>query len=181
MLRLVILIFLPSVAADLLFQQNDYELTFERIELEEFDKGFLKDARIVTSKYNRTTPAMNASFTYLQNFDRDMQVVLQAYTFLSNEYRLFPMRFQFDACAAMDNNDFGFGRLLDCGNFTKCPLKKGRYLICNWSPDGSRFPPNIPNGKYMMKLEWYHANIKIFVANMYVNIYRPLTFFKQKH
>ncbi|KAF2881830.1 hypothetical protein ILUMI_24331, partial [Ignelater luminosus] len=52
-------------------------------------------------------------------------VVVQAYKFASNEYRLFPLRFEFNFCDAMFKyNMFGFKNLQDCGNFSKCGVEK---------------------------------------------------------
>ncbi|KAF2879894.1 hypothetical protein ILUMI_26279, partial [Ignelater luminosus] len=51
-------------------------------------------------------------------------VIIQAYKFLSNEYRLFPMRFEVNYCKAFDLNLMGIRKSLMCGNFQTCPIVK---------------------------------------------------------
>ncbi|KAF2897720.1 hypothetical protein ILUMI_08456, partial [Ignelater luminosus] len=51
-------------------------------------------------------------------------MVLQTYKFASNEYRLFPIRFQLNFCEAFNRNVAGFHSLTRCGNFTGCPFLK---------------------------------------------------------
>ncbi|KAF2879645.1 hypothetical protein ILUMI_26527, partial [Ignelater luminosus] len=50
--------------------------------------------------------------------------VIQAYRFASNEYRLFPMRFQYNYCAGIEKNLAGLSRQYNCVNNKQCPLKK---------------------------------------------------------
>lgn len=52
--------------------------------------------------------------------------MLQAYKFASNEYRLFPLRFEISFCDAVKKNVIGLQGLTRCGNFTGCPLLKVR-------------------------------------------------------
>ncbi|KAF2886551.1 hypothetical protein ILUMI_19622, partial [Ignelater luminosus] len=47
---------------------------------------------------------------------------IQAFKFMSNEYRLFPMRFQFNLCSYAEKNEFGLHTMFECGNFS-CPVK----------------------------------------------------------
>ncbi|KAF2892079.1 hypothetical protein ILUMI_14094, partial [Ignelater luminosus] len=51
-------------------------------------------------------------------------VITQAYKFASNEYRLFPLRLELNACQAVNKNIVGLKSLTYCGNFTGCPLLK---------------------------------------------------------
>ncbi|KAF2888696.1 hypothetical protein ILUMI_17477, partial [Ignelater luminosus] len=48
-------------------------------------------------------------------------VIFQAYRFASNEYRLFPLRFQMLVCDIFDNNMAGIGNITKCCNFRGCP------------------------------------------------------------
>ncbi|KAF2895563.1 hypothetical protein ILUMI_10611, partial [Ignelater luminosus] len=50
--------------------------------------------------------------------------IIQAYRFASNEYRLFPMRFQISVCDALKSNFAGLQRYRRCGNFSGCPFLK---------------------------------------------------------
>ncbi|KAF2894624.1 hypothetical protein ILUMI_11548, partial [Ignelater luminosus] len=49
---------------------------------------------------------------------------VQAYKFVSNEYRLFPLYFQFNVCEELAKNGFGLRNMLLCGNLRDCPIKK---------------------------------------------------------
>ncbi|KAF2893727.1 hypothetical protein ILUMI_12445, partial [Ignelater luminosus] len=51
-------------------------------------------------------------------------IIIQCYKFASNEYRLFPIRFQINACSVISNNIIGITGFFKCGNFTGCPLLK---------------------------------------------------------
>lgn len=48
----------------------------------------------------------------------------QGYKFASNEYRLFPVRFQLNFCEALARDVTGMQNTLLCGNFTGCPFVK---------------------------------------------------------
>ncbi|KAF2887997.1 hypothetical protein ILUMI_18176, partial [Ignelater luminosus] len=50
--------------------------------------------------------------------------IVQCYKFASNEYRLFPVRFQINSCSIFANNIAGVTGFFKCGNFTGCPLRK---------------------------------------------------------
>ncbi|KAF2887610.1 hypothetical protein ILUMI_18563, partial [Ignelater luminosus] len=103
-------------------------------------------------------------------------VIFQAYKFASNEYRLFPMRFQVNACDAIKHNMGGLHTGTRCGNFTGCPfLKDIPTHVCNWSPDESKLPPFIPSGEYMIEAQAVFRNTEIFVVRAYGDIYRPIT------
>ncbi|KAF2885193.1 hypothetical protein ILUMI_20980, partial [Ignelater luminosus] len=51
-------------------------------------------------------------------------VVVQAFRFASNEYRLFPLRFQVNLCTIFKLSIAGFAEILKCKNFTGCPNHK---------------------------------------------------------
>ncbi|KAF2888010.1 hypothetical protein ILUMI_18163 [Ignelater luminosus] len=102
-------------------------------------------------------------------------MVLQTYKFASNEYRLFPIRFQVNFCEAFNKNAIGLQGVKRCGNFTGCPLSKNKAMIvCNWSPDASRFPPYIPNGRYMIEAQGLFRTTELYVARLYATVYRPI-------
>ncbi|KAF2895046.1 hypothetical protein ILUMI_11129 [Ignelater luminosus] len=92
-------------------------------------------------------------------------VIGQAYTFLSNEYRMFPIRASMNLCEVIDANDFGLGDILQEGFFSGCPIKKGVIRVYNWKPNQSRFPPFIPNGQYKMEMQILHFATEVFVLN----------------
>ncbi|KAF2891819.1 hypothetical protein ILUMI_14354, partial [Ignelater luminosus] len=106
------------------FHQNDYKLNFERIDLVYFRKQYLQHFNIVTFKYNRTSAVINATWTFHVDVGYDHNVIVQAYRFASNEYRLFPIRLQLNVCDAIKGNVIGLGNVIHCGNFTGCPFSK---------------------------------------------------------
>ncbi|KAF2895564.1 hypothetical protein ILUMI_10612 [Ignelater luminosus] len=59
-----------SPTSDLLakFHQHDYKLEFERVELVSCNKEHFKKFDIVTYKYNRTTPVVNATWLLRNDF-----------------------------------------------------------------------------------------------------------------
>ncbi|KAF2883655.1 hypothetical protein ILUMI_22527 [Ignelater luminosus] len=175
--RIVILELLLLTAGALTlghFRQNDYSIIFERIQIDRYNKEYLRTAKIVTFKYNRTQPACNATFEVLKDFGNNLEVIIQAYTFLSNEYRTFPMRFSLDLCKVIDANDFGLGDIVQEGLFSGCPIKKGVIHVYNWKPNQSRFPPFIPNGQYKLEMEILYFSTEVFVMNAYGTVSRPL-------
>ncbi|KAF2891969.1 hypothetical protein ILUMI_14204, partial [Ignelater luminosus] len=95
-------------------------------------------------------------------------VLVQAYRFASNEYRLF------DFCAAMITNDFGLRGLTKCGNLTLCPFKKGKRVVCNFTPDGNRFPPLIPAGSYKVDSVICKGEAEVLALELYAKISYPL-------
>ncbi|KAF2897248.1 hypothetical protein ILUMI_08921 [Ignelater luminosus] len=156
------------------FHQNDYKLKFERVELVRFNKQYLKKLEVVTYKYNRTSPVVNVTWMYGTDLP-DYDAVVQAYRFTSNEYRLFPLRFQMSVCGAIKTSAAGLQTLTHCGNFTGCPfLKDVPTRACNWSPDETRFPPFIPDGEYMLEIQMIFRNAELYVLRAYSSIYRPI-------
>ncbi|KAF2886782.1 hypothetical protein ILUMI_19392, partial [Ignelater luminosus] len=101
-------------------------------------------------------------------------IILQAYTFLSNEYRLFPVHFSVRFCDSLESNDFGLREIVQPGNFDGCPVKKGIVNIYNWKPDPSKFPPFIPNGKYRLDLQFLHFSEEVLFIYAYGTVSRPL-------
>lgn len=49
-----------------------------------------------------------------------------------------------------------------------------RSRICNWSPDSARFPPHIPNGKYMVEVQGMFGTTELFLIRLYATIDRPI-------
>ncbi|KAF2902472.1 hypothetical protein ILUMI_03712, partial [Ignelater luminosus] len=102
-------------------------------------------------------------------------VVTQAYKFASNEYRLFPLRLQLNACEAINGNVVGLKDLTRCGNFTGCPFLKNQLVrVCNWFPDQAHFPPFIPNGSYMLEVQGLFKASELFLLHGYVTVHRPI-------
>ncbi|KAF2902666.1 hypothetical protein ILUMI_03519 [Ignelater luminosus] len=157
-----------------MFEQHDYSITFERVGVSKYNKEYLRSAKIVTFKYNRTQAACNGTLDLLKDLGNDIEIIAQAYTFLSNEYRLFPLRLAFNLCEALNKNEFGLNTVFQHGNFTGCPIKPLRYVINKWVPDQKKFPPYIPNGDYRIYLEVMHSTVEIATANFYGIVSRPL-------
>ncbi|KAF2888083.1 hypothetical protein ILUMI_18091, partial [Ignelater luminosus] len=101
-------------------------------------------------------------------------IIVQAYKFASNEYRLFPLRFQFNFCDLFIKDIGGVGSA-KCKNFVGCPSQKGKeYHICNFGPDASKLPPFIPNGRYMLELQGMYGTNEIWLAKVYGEVVRPI-------
>ncbi|KAF2881836.1 hypothetical protein ILUMI_24337 [Ignelater luminosus] len=158
------------------FFQNDYHIDTERIELVRYDKNYLKRYEFRTFKYNRTCTAFNITFCYvMDHFDmKKLEIVAQAYKFASNEYRLFPARFGFNFCDAIQKNMFGMEDFRNCGNFTRCSVEKGKtYHVCNWKINESKFPPLIPTGRYMIEFTHSYLSHEVVVIRGYGGVVRP--------
>lgn len=56
------------------YEQNDYRIDFERLEVVTFNKKYVNYAKITTFKYNRTQPAVNATFDIAVALGRDSEV-----------------------------------------------------------------------------------------------------------
>ncbi|KAF2887605.1 hypothetical protein ILUMI_18568 [Ignelater luminosus] len=156
------------------FRQHDYRLILERANILRYDKEYMNYAKIIPFKCNRTDVALNATLNFKINVGSDLVVMLQAYRFASNEYRLFPMRMQDKFCNFLKANVAGTQRLLNCGNFGGCLLASNTNItLCNFIPDGSKFPPLIPSGSYKMDLHALYSNNELYVIEAYVKIVRP--------
>ncbi|KAF2894133.1 hypothetical protein ILUMI_12041 [Ignelater luminosus] len=156
------------------FHQNDYSIVFERVEMYSYNRDYAKYAKVVTFKFNRTQTAYNASFELLKDVGNNVGIIIQAYNFLSNEYRLFPIRFCINFCDALASNEFGLGQIVQQGYFNGCPLKKGSINIYNWKPDPERFPPHLHNGQYRFDLQFLHVSTEMLVLRAYGTVSRPL-------
>ncbi|KAF2887567.1 hypothetical protein ILUMI_18606 [Ignelater luminosus] len=142
-------------------------MTFERVEIVNFNKRYMKRLEAVTFKYNRTCAAVNATWILNINVGYNLNVVIQAYKFASNEYRLFPMRLQLNACEAINKDVAGLK-----GYF----LQNQLITFCNWSPDQAHLPPFMPNGKYMLELQGLFKTSEIYLLRAYITIYRSIVF-----
>ncbi|KAF2886017.1 hypothetical protein ILUMI_20157, partial [Ignelater luminosus] len=101
-------------------------------------------------------------------------VVVQAYKFLSNEYRYFPIRFQMNICDIYNKNMAGIG-FPKCRNYQSCPVETERfYEICNFTPDESKFPPLIPSGRYMLELTGVYFSDEVWKIHMLGEVSRPI-------
>ncbi|KAF2885077.1 hypothetical protein ILUMI_21080 [Ignelater luminosus] len=107
------------------------------------------------------------------------KVVFQSHRFASNEYRLFPIRLQLNACAAIKADAGGIGSITHCGNFTGCPFVKEKTMhICHWQPDPAHLPPFIPDGQYMIELQGLFGSEEMYIARAYATVYRPIVDYK---
>ncbi|KAF2888422.1 hypothetical protein ILUMI_17751 [Ignelater luminosus] len=133
---------------------------------------------LVCSK--NSSEKFNFNFTqtdYKAEFERYELMIIQAYRFASNEYRLFPLRFQFNYCAGIENNIVGMSAPNKCAREKECPLKKDQiYRICNFTPNPSKMPPFIPDGRYMIEVQATYLSEEIYLTRGYLSISRPIVF-----
>ncbi|KAF2884918.1 hypothetical protein ILUMI_21252 [Ignelater luminosus] len=160
------------------FKQSDYNLSFERMERIRFSKQYMQYFEVVTFKYNRTSAVSNLTWSFKIDVGKKLEIVVQAYRFASNEYRLFPLRMQLNYYDAIEKDIIGLQNALKspCGNsFAGCPILKNRVGgFCKWSPDPAHFPPNIPDGKYMVELQGTFDSNEMYVLHGYGTVFRPI-------
>ncbi|KAF2892852.1 hypothetical protein ILUMI_13318 [Ignelater luminosus] len=100
--------------------------------------------------------------------------MVQAHRFASNEYRLFPVRFQDKMCKFLKANVGGVQKLLTCGNFSACPVVSNTNMtFCNYIPDGSMLPPLMQSGDYRVDFHGLYSNNELFVVEVYGKVTRP--------
>ncbi|KAF2903661.1 hypothetical protein ILUMI_02502, partial [Ignelater luminosus] len=158
------------------FHQDKYWLGFERVEVVWYNKSYIDYLKVHNFKFNRTQAACNMTVHHLVDIDEKFAVEVQAYKFLSNEYREFPIRLNVDFCGTLAVNDFGMHGVLECGNFTACPMRKGWYHVCNFKPDAKRFPPLIPEGSYMVEMKIFRGDIQFIIYQAYATVKYPFLF-----
>ncbi|KAF2900862.1 hypothetical protein ILUMI_05321 [Ignelater luminosus] len=106
---------------------------------------------------------------------RLLQITYQYYKFASNEYRLYPIRFQVLMCDRYDQDFGGFGSFTKCKNFKGCPYEKERnYTVCNYKPDSSKFPPLVPSGRYKIEAEGTYGSTQLWNSYLLIEITRPI-------
>ncbi|KAF2894423.1 hypothetical protein ILUMI_11751 [Ignelater luminosus] len=174
----VLLIFIATVLSQGLdlskFLQHDYHFTIERADVHHYDKRYMNYLQAVPFKCNRTHVALNGTLNFKINVGSELVVMVQMYRFASNEYRLFPVRFQDKFCKFLEENVAGFQRLLNCGNFVGCPVVSNTNItVCNFIPDDSKLPPLIPSGSYKVNLHGFYSDNELFVLEIYGKITRP--------
>ncbi|KAF2885410.1 hypothetical protein ILUMI_20755 [Ignelater luminosus] len=152
------------------FFQNEYHIIPHHLDVVRYNRNFVDLMHIRTFKHNRTCTAFN--FTVRSLMDKsekiEVRVILQAYKFLSNEYRLFPMRFEVNLCKAIDVNVLG---LLNTFKFLYFFFDQGKtYNVCNWIVDERKFPPGIPTGKYKFQLIYQYYLEEVLVVDGYADI-----------
>ncbi|KAF2897927.1 hypothetical protein ILUMI_08248 [Ignelater luminosus] len=165
-------VFMLVFSGVLMYEQNDYIMILEHVEIVSYNKQHVGFAKTRNFKYNRTHTGTNFTLKMLTAFGNNLQMEIQGYKFASNEYRLFPITFAVNICATIAKNDFGLQNLYSCGNFSRCPFKKGNFVICNWSPDYSKFPPFIPAGSYMMDYILTYFDQPVLQAQGYASVKR---------
>ncbi|KAF2879876.1 hypothetical protein ILUMI_26306, partial [Ignelater luminosus] len=106
------------------FFQNEYHLIPHHGEMIRYNREFVDQWQLKSFKYNRTSVAFNFTMQFRIEDSRKLEMITQAYMFLSNEYRYFPIRFEVNWCKAFAVNYGGMGNILKCGNYTGCPLQK---------------------------------------------------------
>ncbi|KAF2897614.1 hypothetical protein ILUMI_08562 [Ignelater luminosus] len=84
------------------------------------------------------------------------------------------LRFQDKLCNLINANIGGFQRLLNCGNFSACPIVSNTNVtFCNYIPDDSMLPPYIPSGNYRVDFHGLYSNNELFVIEVYGKVTRP--------
>ncbi|KAF5286715.1 hypothetical protein FQA39_LY16198 [Lamprigera yunnana] len=132
--------------------QCSYEIKQSRIETEYYNPNYATTESNVY-KYNRSTIALNVTFVvHIEILETDL-VVIKGYKWMSNEYRLDILQFQFPIKHSIGFKYFDVVRMLR--NCTHPPLtwpikKEVLYNIRDYVPDCSQIPPGIPqeNGNW---------------------------------
>ncbi|XP_031342340.1 uncharacterized protein LOC116170240 [Photinus pyralis] len=157
------------------FNQNEYKIKKERFALKDYNQTLLNYLRVSTFKFNRTDFATNVSVSpKFDVADKEIYVTTQAYLFLSNEYRIFPLRFQISYCDFLENRIMGLSNH-ECGNVHTCPLRKNfPYHLCNWRTLASKLPPGIPDGQYKLNYRGMYFKSFLFDIDHYGTVYREL-------
>ncbi|KAF2884158.1 hypothetical protein ILUMI_22017 [Ignelater luminosus] len=141
-----------------------------------YNKNYMRTASVVSFRYNRTVIAVNITLRFKVDVGPDLEAVLQAYKFASNEYRLFaPLRVGGKFRKLFDADVGGLKtQARKCGNITQSSfLKNITYRMCNMVPDGSKLPPRIPTGRYMGEIDMSYKSVSLFVVKAYFAITRP--------
>ncbi|KAF2893171.1 hypothetical protein ILUMI_13000 [Ignelater luminosus] len=153
------------------FYQSDYHIIPHHVELVRYNKRFVDKMEMRSFKYNRTCAAVNTTFRFKFDDIQTVHIIAQHYKFMSNEYRLFPIRFAVNACKALAANVMGTRNMLTCGNLTECKIRRGRtYHICNWTVDESKAPPYMPRGKHRIELTLMYHSDEVAVINAFAEI-----------
>lgn len=79
----------------------------------------------------------------------------QGYQFFSNEYRKVGVKITINLCDILEKNFLNIRQELHKAGVTKCPIRKGTYQLFNWIPNTEKFPPLVPEGKWMIHMEWF--------------------------
>ncbi|XP_031356637.1 uncharacterized protein LOC116180671 [Photinus pyralis] len=151
-----------------MYVQDQYEILTEWCTMNEYNPA-LAEASIRCFKYNRTYTALNLTLSLTRTINV-LTGKVYSKILLSNTYREFPLSFGRNLCDMMKNNEFGFGNIFSCGNFTTCPLKTGSYRMCNWGPDYTKYPPNLVKGRFQMDLVFFGDGAFIMNASWFFKL-----------
>ncbi|KAB0792224.1 hypothetical protein PPYR_14183 [Photinus pyralis] len=151
--------------------QNSYRVKQERFDTEYYDPKLVTVATGVY-KFNRTTNSINITFTLHEELtERDMCVV-RGFKWMSNQYRLDILQFEYTIKNVIGIKYFDIGRLLR--NHTdpplEWPIQRGiEYKMRDWVPESSQFPPGMPEGRWKLSLQFIKADkTQIATINWYV-------------
>ncbi|KAF2888040.1 hypothetical protein ILUMI_18133 [Ignelater luminosus] len=155
-----ILIFLPFLFFSIGCIQTLYKFVPEHCEVKNINRS-LVDMKIGKCyKLSRSELYLNISCYPLVDILNDHmgQVKITGYQFRSNEYRKGPIEFMMGMCSASLSKEFDIPNMLSNSN-AKCPIRKGvNYYIYKLSPNATNMPPLIPEGRWMLQLDFLYLN-----------------------
>ncbi|KAF5301309.1 hypothetical protein FQR65_LT08928 [Abscondita terminalis] len=155
------------------YKQNSYEVKQERFDTEFYDPKILEIYSGVY-KYNRTINSINITFTLKTDLTEKDMCIVKGYKWMSNQYRLDILQFQYSIKNVIGIKYFDIGRLLH--EHTNPPLewpvqKDVTYRMTDWIPESSQFPPGMPEGKWKLGLNFLIGDKTPFaIVNWYMSL-----------
>ncbi|KAF2903220.1 hypothetical protein ILUMI_02961 [Ignelater luminosus] len=139
------------------FYQDDCKLKLDILRVIDYNRSYGRDVKAGFVWYNRSTRAINGSGYLLKDVGTDIQLAIQGYKFLSNEYRRIAMYMKVHLCQEAHVDRFGIIESFQkAANFKlECPIKKGFLRLTYATFNESKFPPHIQPGKYRGALKFY--------------------------
>ncbi|KAF2906044.1 hypothetical protein ILUMI_00129 [Ignelater luminosus] len=155
-----VLIVLPFLIFPIDCTQNLYKLVPEHCEVKNVNRSLI-DLKIGKCyKLSRTELYLNISLYMRVDIpnDRVGQVLITGYQFRSNEYRKGPIEFMMGLCSFLLSKDFDIPHMFSNSNM-KCPMRRGvHYYVYKLSPNATNMPPLIPEGRWMLQLNFLYLN-----------------------
>lgn len=119
------------------------DLTFAEPLIKNHPLNNMDDLRI--RKINRTTHALNGTFTLTVDLNEDTEVSCLTYKKSGNDYKLLPYKFgPKPLCTFTKEEKYFYLEFVSFTNFPpvpSCKFRKGVYKINNYIPDIKKLPP----------------------------------------
>ncbi|KAK4884837.1 hypothetical protein RN001_001108 [Aquatica leii] len=146
------------------------KITLEKIEIISFNEEYVKNPIAIVFQYNSTHQAINSSGTLLKDLGMELMENVDIYGIENGEVHLITSAKDINVCDILTGDYPELEDLFKFGNFTKCPMKAGFYIVSNAVVDTNKIPSNAPRGSFILDIKTYDGSVQMSNGKLYLKV-----------